>query len=728
MHWLPKSAVVSVLLACAFSAAAQNHPMPGAVPDPPVICTGCPGNNGAGEPNADKPTLPYETPIALHAGRYVDSSNTQTDSRGMITVRTGIVRVAPASRNRIYLQLGSMVGAFTLDTFFSTKLKEAMIPVNTIPTGSIYGGRNPFEKLAKPDRYFHAQSTGSGWDTPLHDSNSVVGDIDVDDRGYLYLATFDFGWGIISDQGDATGAQLPSVVHVPNTNVQERLLVSLRNGDSYYVFTSDMSSQSKLYDVTTPATPAHVATRTGNSKVFMRWSKYETSGRIALQTLQGEIRIYTVADLIADAAPLATVAPTSGKFFNGLSFDDDGNLWFTESTIASTTNLLWKLTPSESGYTTTTYDVYGSAFSPRVMHAGAGYIAVGGRTASPANATQATDLRLLKIAAGVPQLLDTGGFFQKYYYFAPSGYAQAGLFAQFLLDLRIVEQGGKTYLFYSSNGLGDVYELSEADRITSMTPLSGIPAGGTNVTIYGSGFVPGATVTFDGITASSTVVSPTQMTAVSPLHASGLVNVVVSVPGQDPMTAPKQFTYELTTPQQFVATATSTTSVAMSWSAVEGATQYEISRRAPDGTWSVAGSAFAPSFEDTERTPETTYVYRVRAADGAPNYSPYSAIDLATTTSHESSTITAGMPVLAADFTRLRTRVNALRAAANLSPYSFTGTLTGFVLAQDVYELRAALSQARVAHGYATPVFTDSLLTNVKIKAVHLDELLNLMK
>jgi hypothetical protein len=42
-------------------------------------------------------------------------------------------------------------------------------------------------------------------------------------------------------------------------------------------------------------------------------------------------------------------------------------------------------------------------------------------------------------------------------------------------------------------GLGDVYEISDAPRITSMTPLSGDPAGGTNVSIYGTGFSPTST-------------------------------------------------------------------------------------------------------------------------------------------------------------------------------------------------------------------------------------------
>src|SRR6185436_18336910 len=102
-------------------------------------------------------------------------------------------------------------------------------------------------------------------------------------------------------------------------------------------------------------------------------------------------------------------------------------------------------------------------------------------------------------------------------------------------------------------------------RITRMTPLNGSPVGGTNVDLYGSGFTAAATVTFGGLTASSSLVGPSHITAVAPVHASGAVDVVVTVPSETPMTAPRQFTYILDTPQNVVANATSTDSVTVSW-------------------------------------------------------------------------------------------------------------------------------------------------------------------
>ncbi len=70
--------------------------------------------------------------------------------------------------------------------------------------------------------------------------------------------------------------------------------------------------------------------------------------------------------------------------------------------------------------------------------------------------------------------------------------------------------------------------------ITSVTPSVGPIAGGTSVTIIGTNFVDDAndSLTFGGTAASSfTVNSPTQITATTPAHAVGTVNVVYTNPG-----------------------------------------------------------------------------------------------------------------------------------------------------------------------------------------------------
>jgi hypothetical protein len=68
-----------------------------------------------------------------------------------------------------------------------------------------------------------------------------------------------------------------------------------------------------------------------------------------------------------------------------------------------------------------------------------------------------------------------------------------------------------------------------APTVTSISPTSGTTAGGTAVTITGTGFLTGATVTLGGTSATNvTVVSATSITATTPAHAAGPVNVVVT--------------------------------------------------------------------------------------------------------------------------------------------------------------------------------------------------------
>src|SRR5262249_57278148 len=65
----------------------------------------------------------------------------------------------------------------------------------------------------------------------------------------------------------------------------------------------------------------------------------------------------------------------------------------------------------------------------------------------------------------------------------------------------------------------------------SAAPASGSTAGGTQLTLTGTNFASGATVSVGGIaTTAVTVVSATTITATTPAHAAGTVNVVVTNP------------------------------------------------------------------------------------------------------------------------------------------------------------------------------------------------------
>ena len=66
--------------------------------------------------------------------------------------------------------------------------------------------------------------------------------------------------------------------------------------------------------------------------------------------------------------------------------------------------------------------------------------------------------------------------------------------------------------------------------VTSVSPGSGATAGGTVVTIGGTGFANGAAVTIGGVPAPTQTLTDTAITVTTGPHAGGTVNVVVTNP------------------------------------------------------------------------------------------------------------------------------------------------------------------------------------------------------
>jgi IPT/TIG domain-containing protein len=85
-----------------------------------------------------------------------------------------------------------------------------------------------------------------------------------------------------------------------------------------------------------------------------------------------------------------------------------------------------------------------------------------------------------------------------------------------------------------------------APVVAAISPKSGGVAGGTTVTVTGSGFTSATSVQFGGNDASSmTLVSDTQITATSPPGAAGTVDVTVMTPaGTSAISLADKFTYQ----------------------------------------------------------------------------------------------------------------------------------------------------------------------------------------
>ncbi|HYM62601.1 MAG TPA: hypothetical protein VEZ11_17085, partial [Thermoanaerobaculia bacterium] len=155
---------------------------------------------------------------------------------------------------------------------------------------------------------------------------------------------------------------------------------------------------------------------------------------------------------------------------------------------------------------------------------------------------------------------------------------------------------------------------------------------------------------------------------------------------------------------------------------------YDIYRSSLGGALNFVSSTAGTSATDNGLFANTTYLYAVRAVAGGGVYSPFTPIDPATTIVFSDSSLT-GVLIQAVHLTQLRTAVNAMRAAANLSPATFTDpTLTpGVTMIKQAHvaELRAALNEARSTIGLPAIVYTDPTITSgsTVMKAVHLTEL-----
>jgi hypothetical protein len=92
---------------------------------------------------------------------------------------------------------------------------------------------------------------------------------------------------------------------------------------------------------------------------------------------------------------------------------------------------------------------------------------------------------------------------------------------------------------------GDQFTYIAPPTVSAVSPTSGPTAGGTAITITGAGFDATATVTVGGTAATGvSVVSATQLSATTPEHAAGTVDIVVTVGAQSSATsAADQFTY-----------------------------------------------------------------------------------------------------------------------------------------------------------------------------------------
>ncbi len=180
-----------------------------------------------------------------------------------------------------------------------------------------------------------------------------------------------------------------------------------------------------------------------------------------------------------------------------------------------------------------------------------------------------------------------------------------------------------------------------------------------------------------------------------------------------------------TAPSNLVASASGSTAT-LSWSASTGATSYQIERRSNGGAFAPINTNVTGTFyTDSGLVPNTTYVYRVQAANGA-GASGYSNNDLASTMTFTS--IANGGFIKRAHFDELLNAVNMVLAASGTAPVTWpSGTAPasgGFIHASQLTFLRNNMDGALRNLQISTPPYTDGTITiTTRASSTHVREL-----
>jgi len=440
-----------------------GYPLPGKDTQANVICTNCLGINFSGVSNKGLPTYPFSAPIVKHVGRLVDSSATKdVQNIGIRTIRAGKVRMQPgASPSRTYIKFGGAVAAYSLDTFFTSKLPGGMESVTSV--ASVSNSRtkynSPNEELTIWDSYVYAEKYGTAtWPITPDDKQDVLHDFDADDRGYVYSAYSVFGWGITQDGGSRDGSLMPVV---SRNGAGASIIAVVKVGSSYYAAVGetagDKAGQHTVYDVTNASSPTLYANRT--SFGFRAWAKNDQTSTIAVIDQDKKLRIYNYSGFANGSSPLNGPATANGGYAD-VAVDESGNVWAITA-LESYDATIRKFTPSGSSYTMATLPI-GETFKGNLITVGGGYVAVAGST------TAGADVVLFKIEGSTLRRLDLKNYFNKYYHHAPAGYANPPTDFSYVASaygLQLIKRSGKLYLIYNAHGMGDVYEIEAGDSI-----------------------------------------------------------------------------------------------------------------------------------------------------------------------------------------------------------------------------------------------------------------------
>ena len=197
----------------------------------------------------------------------------------------------------------------------------------------------------------------------------------------------------------------------------------------------------------------------------------------------------------------------------------------------------------------------------------------------------------------------------------------------------------------------------------------------------------------------------------------------------------------LVAPQTLLATTVTSLpapQITVSWQAAEGAHHYQVEKTTNVNIAysSVNSNVTGLTVTDSEVTPVTAYLYRVRAVDANGNVSPYSNVDVATAISFTDDTLQSNSTLVqAVHINELRQAVNAVRAVTlNLGPADWGGGVQQYVTtiqAKHIQDLRDNLDEARNALGLSQCTYTDNSINALKasyFKKEHVEQIRQCVK
>ncbi len=455
-------------------------------------------------------TVGYKAPIATFTGRFLDSTNTSEWFKPFRTARAYMVLVEPGI-DRIYFQYGyGTAVAYSLSRFF-TRLEGGeplVFPVVPRPGDR---GNNP-ELFLNWDDYFNPEL--STWKTSNMDGGTRLTGFDVDDKGYVYVASTVYGWGVVKDSL-GTGGKMQSMFQQQTQNPSK--VAAIKGATKYYALLN-VSSHS-LWDVTDRKNPVEVHANIPRMSVY---TKNAASNRIAIIDATAALSIYSADGLAASSAPLFS---DSGYV---LVTSDGTNFFGLKGQSISV------IVPSGSGYAVQgTYSI-GATMQVNNIHYGDGYLVLTG-----ADGGGAWDVRLLKVGSNlIPTPVPLNGtpsngaypsYFHNYYSQPPAGYVAPNYIN--IVDGTVYRSpSGKLYLIVCGKGIGDVYELADGDSLnvtndghTGQTNPN-TPVASNSKTFYGD------PVQFTARTQSTTIA--TVAWNMGNPEAGGLANQPTSAPNQ----------------------------------------------------------------------------------------------------------------------------------------------------------------------------------------------------